>query len=141
MAASFESKFFEKRKFEKKTVQKYFEGAARDFNIAKENTNPEVIFRFSYDSLAKTGIALIASQGYRVKSKQGHHVRILEKLSKILDDKDIEIIGQAMRQKRNKDLYDGGIIISEKEAKEYLNFVKTIINKADKFLKGQKTLL
>jgi len=141
MKPSFEPKFFEKRKFENKTIRKYFDGAARDFKIAKENKDSEVIFRFSYDSLVKTGIALIAFHGYRTKSRQGHHVKILEKLSQILNDKDIEIIGEAMRKKRNRDLYDGGIIISEKEAKEYLNFVKTVISEADKFLKGQKTLI
>jgi len=140
MSLAFESKFFEKRKFEEKTVKRYFDGAARDFEIARANKDAEVIFRFSYDSLVKTGIALIASQGYRVKSRPGHHIKILEKLSQILDDKDIEIMGEAMRKKRNLDLYDGGIIISEKLAKEYLEFVKKAISESDKFLKNQKTL-
>lgn len=140
MSISFESKFFEKRKFEKKTVQKYFDGALRDFRIAKENEYSEVIFKFSYDSLIKIGITLIALHGYRIKSRQGHHIKILEKLSQILENKDIEIIGEVMRKKRNLDLYDGGIMIAEKEAKEYLAFIKIVISEADKFLKDQKSL-
>ncbi len=140
MATSFESKFFEKRKFEKRTVQKYFNSAERDFEIAKESKHTEAVFKFSYDCLIKIGIALIAAQGHRVKSRMGHHVRILEKLSKILNDKDIEVMGEAMRKKRNRDLYDGGIIISGKEAKDYLDFVKIVLKEAEEFLKKQKPL-
>jgi hypothetical protein len=36
-----------------------------------------------------------------------------------LKDPEIEILANEMRSKRNRDLYDGGILISEKEAKEY----------------------
>jgi len=140
MKISFEPNFFEKRKFEKKAIDKYFDGAIRDFKIAVDSRHPEVIFKFSYDSLIKTGLTLIAFYGYRVKSRQGHHIKILEKLSQILDNKDIEIMGNAMRKKRNLDLYDGGAIISEKEAEEYLNFIKNIIKDAEKFLKSQESL-
>ncbi|MCX6721282.1 MAG: hypothetical protein NT026_01625 [Candidatus Staskawiczbacteria bacterium] len=140
MDLSFESKFFEKRKFEGKTIKKYFSGAGRDLKIAIENKHPEVIFKFSYDCLIKLGITLIASQNYRIRSRTGHHVKILEKLSEILEDKDIEIMGEAMRKKRNFDLYEGGAIISEKEAKEYLNFVKIIVIEVEKLLKSQHGL-
>jgi hypothetical protein len=140
MSISFESKFFEKRKFEDKTIQKYFRGAQRDFKIAAENKHPEVTFKFSYDCLIKLGITLIVSQGYRIKSRTGHHIKILEKLSDILDNKDIEIMGEAMRKKRNFDLYEGGAIIAEKEAKEYLSFVRIIISESEKFLKNQNSL-
>ena len=100
----------------------------------------EVIFKFSYDSLVKTGLTSIAFYGYRVKSRQGHHIKILEKLSQILDNKSIKIMGEAMRKKRNLDLYDGGTIISEKEAEEYLNFIRDAIKDAEKFLKSQELL-
>ena len=140
MSLFFESKFFEKRKFEEKTIKKYFSGAERDFKIARENKDPEVVFKFSYDCLIKLGITLIVSQGYRIKSRTGHHIKILEKLSQILENKDIEIMGEAMRKKRNFDLYEGGVIISEKEAKEYFNFVKEIIAESERFLKNQISL-
>lgn len=140
MKIFFEPNFFEKRKFEKKAIEKYFDSAARDFKIATDNSYPEVIFKFSYDSLIKAGITLIAFYGYRIKSRQGHHIKILEKLSQILNNKDIETMGEAMRKKRNFDLYDGGAIISDKEAREYLNFIKDIIRDVEKFLKSQESL-
>jgi hypothetical protein len=140
MKISFESNFFEKRKFEKKAIERYFDGAIRDLKIAKDNRQAEVIFKFSYDSLIKTGLTLIAFCGYRVRSRQGHHIKILEKLSQILNNKNIEIMGEAMRKKRNLDLYDGGAIISKKEAEEYLNFIRDIIRDVEKCLKSQESL-
>lgn len=140
MKIFFESIFFEKRKFEKKVLDKYFDSAMRDLKIAADNRHPEVIFKFSYDSLIKTGLTLVAFYGYRVKSRRGHHIKILEKLSDILGNKNIKIMGEAMRKKRNLDLYDGGAIISDKEAREYLSFIKNIVKDAEKFLKSQGSL-
>lgn len=140
MKIFFEPKFFEKRKIEEKAIKKYFNSAKRDFEIAAENSHPEVVFKFSYDSLIKTGLVLIAFYGYRVRSRQGHHIKILEKLSQILDNEGIKISGEAMRKKRNFDLYDGGVIISEKEAEEYLDFVRDVIRDTEKYLKSQESL-
>lgn len=140
MKLIFDSRFFQKKKIDLRIIHKYFNGALKDFKIAFESKKPEVIFVFSYSTLIKTGITLIAFCGYKTKSRMGHHVEILEKLSQILNDKNIEIIGNKMRKKRNLDLYEGGIIISSKETEEYLNFIKEIINKAEKYLESQESL-
>ncbi|MFH1780922.1 MAG: hypothetical protein ABH841_02875 [Candidatus Nealsonbacteria bacterium] len=140
MKDNFDTKFFQKRVFEAKTISKYFRNAAKDLGIAVRSKEPEVIFNFSYSSLVKIGIVLIAGCDYRVKSRIGHHIKILEKSSQILNDENIEIIGDRMRKKRNLDLYEGGMIISQKEAKDYLNFTKTVIKKAEEYLKNQKSL-
>jgi hypothetical protein len=141
MRINFDSKFFQKRNFDKKSVDKYFNNASKDFRIAFKNEDEEVIFKFSYDCLIKIGIALIASRGFRVKSRQGHHVKIIEKLSEILEDRNIILVGESMRKKRNFDLYAGGILITEKEAKSYLELVGGVIKKAEEYLKSQKSLL
>jgi hypothetical protein len=140
MKINFETKSFQKNKFNEKIIQKYFNNASGAFKIAIQNKEPEVIFKFSYDALIKTGITLIAFYGYRIRSKKGHHIKILEKLSQILDNKDIMIIGDKMRKKRNLDLYEGGVIIGLKEVKQYLNFIKKVIQKAGEFIKNQKGL-
>jgi hypothetical protein len=60
-----------------------------------------------------------------------------------LKDPEIEILANEMRSKRNRDLYDGGILISEKEAKEYLEWVKQTFQKAQILFensKGQKAI-
>lgn len=140
MRIIFESRFFEKKKFSQRILSRYFNNALKDLQVAIKDKRPEVIFTFSYNALIKIGITLIALCGYRVKSRRGHHIKILEKLSQILGDKDIEIVGERMRKKRNLDLYEGGIIISQKEAKDYLDFVKGTIKKAEKYLKSQPSL-
>ena len=126
MKLYFATKFFQKQKVSERMVFKYFRNAVKDFQIASKNEESEVIFKFSYDSLIKIGIALISANGYRTRGKTGHHIKILEKLSQFLNDEDIAIIGNKMRKKRNLDLYDGGIIIGSKEAKQYLNFVEKV---------------
>jgi hypothetical protein len=76
------------------------------------------------------GIALIAKRGYKIRSKTGHHVKILEKLSQILKEEGVLVLGNKMRQERNANLYDGGILVGEKDSFEYLEFVKGIFKKA-----------
>lgn len=137
---TFDTKFFQKKKLEDKAISKYLRNPIKDLDIAVRSQEPEVIFNFSYSALIKVGIVLIAAYGYRVKSRVGHHVKILEKLAEILDDKDIEMIGDKMRKKRNLDLYEGGIVIDLQEARQYLNFIKAVVRKAEEFLKNQKSL-
>lgn len=140
MKGNFDTKFFQKITFEDKTISKYFRNAAKDLGIAVRSKESEVIFNFSYFALVKVGIVLIAGCGYRVKSRVGHHIKILEKLSQILNDENIEIIGDRMRKKRNLDLYEGGTIISQKEAEDCLIFTKRVIKEAEEYLKNQKFL-
>ncbi len=130
---------FEKFSFSKKQIQNYYKSSLRDFEIASKSDIPEVSFRFCYDSLLKLAITICAVNGLRVKARQGHHVELIEKFSTFLKDKDAEVIVNGMRSKRNWDLYGGGAITSEKEAKEYVVFAKSVFNKADNYL-HQKNL-
>jgi len=80
--------------------------------------------------LLKIGIYLIAKAGYKVRSRLGHHHKILEKTAQILRDENISILGNKMRQDRNVGLYAGGISVTRKECLEYLAFVKETFEKA-----------
>jgi len=122
----FEDAYFQKINFSDKQVRQFLASALRDLNIAKESKVLEVSFKFTYDSLIKLGIVLVAKRGFKVRSVLGHHVKILSALASILDNEDIEITGNIMRQKRNLDLYEGEIEITEKEVSEFLNFVEKI---------------
>ena len=132
----FEEKYFKEMAFTRRQIDKFTESAVKYLTIAEKSEFPEVKFQFSYDSLIKIGIALIASQGYKVSSRAGHHAKILDKISETLKDEEISSIANKMRKKRNKDLYDGGIIISIKQAEEYLDFVEKVINNSQDFLKS-----
>ena len=128
---NFESQYFQKLVFKEEQIERFLKSALHDFKIAAASDIPDVIFKFSYDALVKLGIALIAKKGYKIRSTTGHHVKILEKLSQILKEEDILVLGNKMRQERNFNLYDGGFFVGEKDSREYLSFVKSIFKKAD----------
>ena len=130
----FESDFFQKREFTKEQINKYFINTERDLKIAESAHESEVIFTFAYQAFLKLGITLIAFNGHKVKSRQGHHVKIIEKMSEILKDKKVLLHGEAMRRKRNMDLYAEGTVVPKKEAMEYLNFIRKIHGKIKKII-------
>lgn len=132
---------FEKFNFSKKQIETYYKSAIKDYKIAKDSDVPEVVFHFCYNSLIKLAISICSENSLRVKSRQGHHIELIEKLSKYLDDEEILTIGNEMRSKRNWDLYGGGIIISKKSAQEYLLWVKNILNKSQKYLDDKNSKL
>ncbi|MFH1459347.1 MAG: hypothetical protein ABIG64_03110 [Candidatus Omnitrophota bacterium] len=127
---NFESQHFQKLTFQQKQIDQFLLSARHDLKIAEESDVPDVIFKFGYDALIKLGIALIAKKGHKVRSTAGHHIKILEKLSQLLKDEDIVVLGNKMRQERNVNLYDGGFFVGEKDSLEYLEFVKSIFKKA-----------
>ncbi|MDP8216745.1 MAG: hypothetical protein P9L98_05460 [Candidatus Kaelpia imicola] len=117
---NFESQHFQKLVFKEEQIDQFLMSARHDLKIAEESDIPDVVFKFSYDTLIKLGIMLIAGKGYKVRSKSGHHIKILEKLSQLLKDEDILVLGNKMRQERNVNLYDGGFFVGEKDSFEYL---------------------
>ena len=127
---NFESQHFQKLAFKEEQISQFLKSALHDLKIAEESDISDVIFKFSYDALIKLGIALIAKKGYKVRSTPGHHAKILEKLSQLLKDEDILVLGNKMRQERNTNLYDGGFFVGEKDSLEYLEFVKSTFKKA-----------
>lgn len=132
---SFEKEYFQKFKFTPSQINRYYQNAVRDFNIAKKDSFTEVQFTYCYQALIKIGIALLAKRGsVKVRSVPGHHVKILSKLSEILGDADIFTLGNAMRMKRNRDLYDAGAVIGKKEAQDYIKFVDRVIKKAKEII-------
>ncbi|MCX5679332.1 MAG: hypothetical protein NTZ95_01495 [Candidatus Omnitrophica bacterium] len=130
----FDDKYFTDLVFTGEQVRKNFENALKDLKIAHKDTIADVKFTYSYDALIKGGIALISSYNKKVKSVPGHHVKIIETVSGILNDDTVGAIGNAMRSKRNADFYGGGIEITEKEAREYLDYVDGILHKIEKLL-------
>jgi len=128
---NFESQYFQKLAFKEEQIEQFLKSALHDLKIAQSSDITDVIFKFSYDALVKLGIALIAKKGYKIRSTTGHHVKILEKLSHILKEENILVLGNKMRQERNLNLDDGRFFVGEKDSREYLDFVKSVFKKAD----------
>ena len=132
----FEPEYFQKFGFETSQIKQYYVSAKHDLEIAMKFSLADVTFKFSYDALIKLGITVIAKEGYKVRSNAGHHFKIIEKLAEILDDENVAIVANKMRQTRNFNLYDGGYLISEKESREYLKFVNEVFYKVKRLLCG-----
>ena len=128
---SFENQYFQKLVFKDEQIEQFMKSALHDLQIAEESDISDVVFKFSYDALIKLGITVIAKRGYKIRSTAGHHVKILEKLSQLLKDEDILVLGNKMRQERNTNLYDGGFFVGDKDSREYLDFVKNVFKKSD----------
>ena len=124
----FEEKFFSQFKFTKEQIKKNLENALKDLDIAKRDKISDVKFNYAYSALIKAGIVLLSHHQQKIKSVPGHHVKIIESLAQILKDETIAQIGNVMRSKRNIDMYSGGIEITEKECREYINFVDKVLS-------------
>jgi len=125
----FEDSYFVKFSFTAKQLADYLASAQKDLSIARDSKVSEVVFQFSYNALIKLGIVSIAKQGYKVHGKIGHHAKIIEKLAELLGDEEVGAVGNLMRKTRNIELYSGGSVITDKQAKEYLEFVKALAQK------------
>jgi len=130
----FDNRYFAKKDFTENQVSGYIENAKRDLNIAKKDKFLDVKFNYTYKALFKSGIALLGHYRRKVKNVRGHHVKVIDKLAEILEDNDISAMGNLMRSKRNTDLYDGGVMVTSKECKEYLAFTEKIVDRVSKII-------
>lgn len=123
-----DTQYFKDFPFTPKQIEKYWKNTQKDLAIAKKDSIPDVKFTYSYSALLKAGITLLAKmKRAKVRSVAGHHVKILEILSELLKDPKIAAVGNAMRSKRNTDLYGEGAQVTEKEAADCLSFVEGVI--------------
>lgn len=126
---NFDNKYFSKFNFNEVQIKRNLENALKDMNIAIKDEIIDVKFNYAYSALLKAGIALLSYHQIRIKSVPGHHVKIIETLAETLKDKAIADVGNAMRSKRNLDMYSGGMEITEKECREYLDFVEGVLKR------------
>jgi hypothetical protein len=124
---------FVKFHFSKHQVDSYVQTAERDLSLASSK-EAEIKFQFSYNCLLKLAQAVCAYNNLKVKARSGHHVALLDKYAELLDSRKIIVVAKAMRDKRNRDLYDGGAIITTKEAEVYYKFVKALLIKTKLYL-------
>ena len=80
--------FFQKFIFSKEQVRKYLQAAEKDWKIARSSDVADVVFKFSYDAILKLAVYVTACSSLRVRSVAGHHIKLLEKLSEVIQDED-----------------------------------------------------
>ena len=131
---------FEKFDFKLEQIQRYFGAAVKDFRLLEKEKAPELSFYLCFNVIIKVAMAVCAKNKLRVKSRAGHHIELIAKLAEFLEDPEIEKVAGKIRTKRNRDLYDGGVPTSKKEAEAYLKFCRNLIKKADGYLFPDKLI-
>lgn len=131
---NFDNKYFTKFNFSDTEIRRNLENAVKDVGIAQKDTILEVKFSYAYTAFIKSGLALLSFYKIKVKSVPGHHVKIIEQISRILKDEAVVEMGDVMRSKRNLDFYGGGVEVSEKEVKEYISFVESVLSRIKKII-------
>jgi len=136
---------FEKFLFSEKQIKSYYANAKKDLaKVLEYQKDGDISFRFGYDALIKLAVAVCAHEGLRVLARAGHHMELIEKMALILKNDAIRGYGNEMRKKRNLDFYGGGVLLTEKEAKIYVEFIRKIFALALDFFdkkKGMRKLL
>lgn len=133
---NFDDRYFNKLKFTEEQINRNFENALKDLNIAKKDKILEVKFSYVYTALIKAGIALLSFYQVKIKSVPGHHFKIIDKMAQILKDDSIMTMGNIMRSKRNLDFYGGGVEVTEKECGEFIEFTEKILTKIKGIIYG-----
>ena len=131
---------FEQFNYSSEQIRKYYDAAVKDLRLAEQANAPELVFYACYNIIIKTAMAICAKNNLRVKSRTGHHIELIDKLVEYLEYSEIKDAADKMRSKRNRDLYDGGTVTSEKEAEFYLALCQELINKTDSYLFPDKLL-
>lgn len=122
----FNKSFFNKISFSSEQLAKILVSANKDLKIAEKSKEIEITFKFSYDAFLKFCIYIVARKGYKARSFPGHHQKIIEQTAEILKDELICSIGNEFRKKRNFDLYECLFTVSDKDTKEYFEFIKNL---------------
>jgi len=131
---------FEKFDYSPIQIKRYYQAAVKDLQLVILAGAPEIVFYLAYNIIIKVAMAVCAKNNLRVKSRTGHHIELIGKLAEYLADQEIEDVANKMRTKRNRDLYDGGVLTSEKEADFYISFCQNLIKRVDAYLSPDKLL-
>ena len=118
--------FFQQFHYTEAQIAQFFANAQKDFRLATEVGEPNIATRLYYDAVIKIGIAHIARSGYKIRSIQGHHIKILEALENITQLEDECAYMNRVRRDRNKDLYEGGVSFTQSHAENLGRVVSKI---------------
>ena len=129
-------KYFKESDFTDEQIVNISNNCKNDLEIAEESKRVEVKFIFSYNALIKICIIILhIKKGFRIRSIPGHHIKLLEAISLILQNDDIYDTGNAMRMKRKANMYETGLPLSKMETEDYFQFVLELFNKTKEIVK------
>ena len=124
--------FFRKHEYSEQQRVQMWKNIEHDLAICINDGYSAVRFTYSYTVLIKLCIVVLSYYGLRVRSVPGHHIALLQKCADVMNDQEIVTMGELMRVKRNKDLYDCRIEVSDSEVDAFVSFVNILHGKCKK---------
>ncbi len=122
-----------------KAIKKLLERAFIDLATARRNLNddPECAFTFGYNTMLRSGLALMFQEGYRPDIKDKHHT-VVRFVRAVSDKKKVQLIMDydVMRRKRNRFIYEPDIPCSRKEAEFALAAARRFVENIQKTITG-----
>ncbi len=113
-----------------KTINNLINRAYKDLETAKRNMkiDEECSYNYAYNAMLRSGLALMASYGFRPEIKD-KHLTVVKFASSILGNKFAKVINSYdfMRRKRHRFIYEPDIPCSKKEAEDALKTVKEFV--------------
>lgn len=118
--------------------------AYTDLKTAKRNLadDEECAYNYAYNAMMRSGMALMASEGFRPEIKD-KHLTIVKITSSILGDRFKTLVNNYdfMRRKRHRFIYEPGIPCSRKEAEDALQNAQAFLDATHKLIKKKNPQL
>lgn len=124
--------FIKKCPIDQKAIKNLLKRARIDLKTAKRNLDQdeECAYNYAYNTLLRSGIALMFSQGFRpdIKNK---HLTVVRFAGAVLGKEFKQLINNYdfMRKNRNRFIYEPEITCSKKDAKNAIKTAETFVDK------------
>lgn len=114
-----------------KAVSNLLKRAHKDIETAKRNLSedPDCAYTFAYNSMLRSGLALMAAEGFRPDIKD-KHLTVVRIAGSILGEKSKRIINDYdfVRRKRHRLIYEPDIPCSREEARSAIKTAKEFMD-------------
>jgi len=123
-----------------KAINNLLNRARTDLKTARRNLelDEECAYNYAYNSLLRSGLALMSSLGFRPDIKD-KHLTVVRFASAILGNEFKQLINDYdfMRKKRHRFIYEPDIPCSRKEAKDAIKTAEEFVNKISALISAE----
>jgi uncharacterized protein (UPF0332 family) len=127
-----------------KAITNLINRAYTDLKTARRNLadDEECAYNYAYNAMLRSGMALMASEGFRPEIKD-KHLTIVKFASSILGDRFKALVNNYdfMRRKRHRFIYEPGFPCSRKEAEDALQNAQAFLDAIHKLIKKKNPQL
>lgn len=133
---------YKRHRTDEELINKYLEEGKAQWRLAKQSLrlSERLGFQTAYEAMIKVSLGYMLSFGVRPRSLPGHHVAIIEFVEKKLGPRYRRIFNlfDQMRKKRNRAIYEVGLIFSRHEARQAIKTAEDLIKIIEQKIEKQR---